>query len=560
MQSMRFLLRNNAVNIALTIIFFSTAPKIKGLGRATNLSFRPKSLPLLLHGYWLRDLGCRSSVPLSSPSLARPQFSPFSQRQSASHRVITNTGLLYGAEPLPSESRRKSITALTVSMSSSNEQQGTFANFLASVPSAVSSHFEDGLTSKFPCLQIIMGNEAGDADSIISSLGLAFFNDMINANQVSVPIVSIPRADLSLRRDASLILDLAGIDTKQLLFIDDGFVISNLLTHGPPQAQKSITLVDHNRIRSSLAHLSSVVSEIVDHHEDENSHEHVTTDSGKRIIAFDNGHATVASTCTLVVERLLKAIDSTTKIDGGLGLALLGVILLDSVNMLAEAGKGTARDEEAINSLLVRTDWSTCANSCPSLVDSNTLKNIFPNGRRNAPDRKALFEVLSNSKFDPNFWSQMSATDCLRIDYKEFTVTGKSIVSSIGLSSVLLGMDNLLSKDNFTEALLAYISSENVGLFGVLTLEFKNGRPQRELLVAGLKSEVVDSFANFLTKHHDAAYLEVVERDGGCFFTEGEKTGSKKLPIRVFRQGNSKGSRKQVAPVLLAHASTISKL
>mmetsp|Transcript_2410 Transcript_2410/g.4621 ORF Transcript_2410/g.4621 Transcript_2410/m.4621 type:complete len:558 (+) Transcript_2410:33-1706(+) len=557
MLSKQFSFRNGAVVATFAIIFYLTALKIEGLCRATNLSFTRKSLSPRLRGYQSRDWSWGSLMTLSFVSKARPHLSLFARK------AITRTGIsgiLYGFNSFPVKYPRKSITTLPVSMSSSNEQHGTFANFLAYVQNTVSSHFEEGSASRSPCIQMIMGNEAGDADSIISALGLAHVNSMINSSQVSVPIISIPRADMSLRRDAVLILDLAGIDVTKLLFIDDDCVTSYLLTHDPSQEQKSITLVDHNRMRASLANLSSMVSEIVDHHEDENSHEHVTIDSGKRIVAFDNGFATVASTCTLVAERLFEAVDPTTKIDGGLGLALLGVILLDSVNMLPEAGKGTYRDEHAINSLLARTDWSTCANTFPSLVDSNTLEDIFPQGRTNVPDRKNLFDVLSNSKFDPNFWAQMSVTDCLRIDYKKFVVPGQSVVPSIGLSSVLLGMDNLLAKDNFTEELLAYVSSENVDLFGVLTLEFKDDRPQRELLIAGLKSEVVDSFANFLTKHHDAANLEVVERNVECFLTEAGKIDSTKFSIRVFCQGNSKGSRKQVAPILVAHASTISKL
>jgi hypothetical protein len=88
----------------------------------------------------------------------------------------------------------------------------------------------------------------------------------------------------------------------------------------------------------------------------------VTIDSGKRNVAYENGIASVASTYTLIVERLfglsnntnstaaatnnddMKADDSsgigkdddgagmtiTTQIDGSLGILLLGVILLDS--------------------------------------------------------------------------------------------------------------------------------------------------------------------------------------------------------------------------------------
>ena len=473
--------------------------------------------------------------------------------------------------------RRKSLTTLPRAMSLSNDDHHTasFANFLHSVPEDLSDRIKIVATNGLSPVRMIMGNEAGDADSIISSLGLAHANSIISPadqNETSIPLVSIPRADMSLRRDAVLLLDLAGINADNLLYIDDEIVTNHLLSLtqnnsdlSPQEVPNTITLVDHNRIRSSLSHLSSAVTEIVDHHEDEHSHEHVTSGSGKRIIAFDNSHATVASTCTLVAERLFQAMDEPTmKVDGGLGLALLGVILLDSVNMLPEAGKGTARDEEAMQALLERTDWSSCADITPSFVDAATLEKLFPNGRDSMPDRTALFEVLSNSKFDPKFWSEMSVMDCLRIDYKKFMVTGKSplMVPSIGLSSVLLDMDAFLSKKNIREELSAFMFSEDVGLFGILSLQFEDGKsPQRELLLTGSNPEIVDSFANYLLHHPDAAFLDVMEREHRLSDGEGQTCDEHSAkPIRVFRQGNSKGSRKQVAPVLISHASTFSRL
>ena len=300
----------------------------------------------------------------------------------------------------------------------------------------------------------------------------------------------------------------------------------------------------------------------MDHHADENYHKDVTVDSGKRIVAFENGHATVASTCTLVAERIFQATTLGTNqqstIDGTLGLLLLGVILLDSVNMLPAAGKGTARDEDAMQMLLKQTNWTSFETVVPSLVDATALGKIFPNGRSAMPDRTALFEVLSGAKTDPQYWLDLSVTDCLRIDYKKFIVSpppGTSssplLGSSIGLSSVLIDMDSLSSKDNFQKDLEAFVASSGVDLFGVLALKFHDGIPRRELLLTGSNADIVNSFSKYLLNHPDAAFLEVTERK------ECSTTGEMGDSIRVFRQGNSKGSRKQVAPILLGHAGSI---
>jgi exopolyphosphatase len=245
-----------------------------------------------------------------------------------------------------------------------------------------------------------------------------------------------------------------------------------------------------------------------------------------------------------------------------LGLLLLGVILLDSVNMLPSAGKGTARDEDAMQMLTKNTNWTSLETVVPSFVDATTLNRIFPNGRNAMPDRMALFEVLSSAKNDPQFWTELSVMDCLRIDYKKFIVSpplGKTVsalsVSSIGLSSILVDMDSLLAKDNFQKDLAAFVASSDVDLFGVLALKFHDGIPRRELLLTGSNVDIVDSFSKHLLNHPDAAFLEVTEQKK-CSTVEMDDSIRVKY-IRVFRQGNSKGSRKQVAPILLGHAASI---
>jgi len=503
-----------------------------------------------------------------------------------------------------------SITSTVAMMSRSDDATADddFASFLASVPATLSREMErirnsndddggDGMS-----IRVIMGNEAGDADSIVSALGLAYVlsreEEVASSAKVLegdkemktmvVPVVSVPRADISLRRDVILLLDLAGVDVDDLLYLDDDIVTRHLLP--PPAAVASsktppvtLTLVDHNRIRSSLSHLSSSVTYILDHHEDEGDHNiRATADSGTRTIAFEDGRATVASTCTLVAERMFrrKQDDSvpakddqstnTISIDGSLGLMLLGVILLDSVNMLPAAGKGMARDEEAMRSLMERTDWVSASDDCgrgsqrSRLVDAAALDKIFPDDGNGKPDRTALFEALSGAKNDPRFWLGLSTTDRLRIDYKRFSVptiqgrpaslSSPARITSIGLSSVLVDADTLLSREGFRDDLAEFVKSSDVGLFGILAVTFgEGGGPRREMLLTGPDPGIVDSFATFLLEHPDAAFLEIAEREAGD--DNGANDDDARSVVRVFRQGNGKGSRKQVAPILLGHAA-----
>lgn len=424
-----------------------------------------------------------------------------------------------------------------------------FTEFLESLQLNVSNRLK-GSNENISPIHLVMGNEAGDADSIVSSLSLAYVNSL-SSDFLNLPLVSIQRSDLPLRRDVVYLLDMAGISTDILLYMNDP-IVNEILKDAAPT---SMTLVDHNRIKSSLSFLSDNISEILDHHEDECSHDHVTVDSGNRVIAFDKGLATVASTCTLVAERLLRALGPTASIDQSLGLVLLGVILLDSVNMLPEAGKGTPRDETAIQALLNRTAWSTYAKRSPTLVGDDALNKIFPYGRDKIPDRTALFDALSGAKFDPMFWQEMSASDCLRIDYKRFPVEGESLVQAIGMSTVLLDMKSVLAKQNFHSTMADFVSAEDIDIFGVMTMHVNDGGTWiRELLLTGRDTSLVDSFAQYLLKHPDAAFLQI-EEQMKCL-----KDKKESMYARVFSQGNVKGSRKQVAPVFLNYATSLSRL
>jgi hypothetical protein len=158
---------------------------------------------------------------------------------------------------------------------------------------------------------------------------------------------------------------------------------------------------------------------------------------------------------------------------------------------------------------------------------------------------------LIGAKSDPKFWLEMTAMNCLRIDYKKFIVNKRS---SIGLSSVIITMDDLLGKDGLFESMKEFIASEDVNLFGVLGVTFDDDEPRRELILAGSDTNVVNSFAHFLLEHPDAADLDITEREKCRDYTQDG------IQIRVFRQGNPKGSRKQIAPLLLHHASTLESL
>ena len=100
--------------------------------------------------------------------------------------------------------------------------------------------------------------------------------------------MQVPRLDLL---ETTLLLGMAGIDVGRLLCLDGPPPVPELLSpataaaaaagagagagEGGTPPELRVTLLDHNRIRPPLAHLSGSVVEILDHHEDEGDHPHV---------------------------------------------------------------------------------------------------------------------------------------------------------------------------------------------------------------------------------------------------------------------------------------------
>ena len=406
----------------------------------------------------------------------------------------------------------------------------------------------------------IMGNEAGDADSIISALTLSYVRNCLKAGSVKdsseqeitktlhIPIVSINREDMALRRDVILLLSLLDIDDQKLIYIDDdsfrSIVNTNTIrsNHEDEKIQESLsfTLVDHNKLRNDLYGLyENDVVEILDHHKDEGSHVQSVVDS-RRNVAFEGANALVGSSCTLIVEEIIRSMSLTDEfVDPGVALSLLGVILLDTLNMSKAAGKGTHRDGVAIKFLTEKIDWKRlhCDEKAKELIWSDGIGSEASDG----PDREKFFRFLNDAKSDAVFWNDMTVRDALRIDYKRFTSTNGEKV--FGLSSVMLSISSFLSKKDFEKQAIRFMEEVNIDLIGILSMTVVDDSPKREFLLIGNRMEVTVLTDFFLNQNSSASFLQMSLEKKACFGDDKEYV--------IFQQQNPKGSRKQVAPVLI---------
>ena len=133
---------------------------------------------------------------------------------------------------------------------------------------------------------LVLGNIAGDADSVVSSIVLASI--LTSQGIPSKAVLNFPKSELSLRLDVVRILTDANIDTATLYHIDT-----------LPECKGDVILVDHNEVVPQQRHLfpDSRIVGIYYHHTDIGKHQHLKV----RIIK------PVGSCCTLLMQDALKS-------------------------------------------------------------------------------------------------------------------------------------------------------------------------------------------------------------------------------------------------------------
>ena len=166
-------------------------------------------------------------------------------------------------------------------------------------------------------IQLVMGNQSGDMDSICSAIGFSLI--LPNA----IPIINIEKSEMSIRKDVLYLLEQVSIDPKSLYYKDSLPFFLSLAKKG----KALMTLVDHNVLAPGQTEWTPYVNRIIDHHVDE----HV-----KYPLLEEKIIAQTGSCATIIAEMR------------DLGLLLRAPILLDTSNG-QDLRKTTARDLKFIS-------------------------------------------------------------------------------------------------------------------------------------------------------------------------------------------------------------------
>jgi inorganic pyrophosphatase/exopolyphosphatase len=363
-----------------------------------------------------------------------------------------------------------------------------------------------------PVIRLVTGNEASDADSIVCSLVGAYLLD--KGLGITMPLIMCDRKDMCLRGETVLLLEQCGVDPSKLLFGDDPEIVELLKKS---ILIKEVILVDHNKATGIIEPLGEKVTAIFDHHLDLEAHAHVIGTS--RAIAFEGAKALAASCGTVLAEQHRGALQH----DAQAARALFGVILIDSVNMDEKAKKGTQRDADAIEFLM----------------------SAFGGSQE---QRQTMFSQLDGAKFDAALWRKLEVDQCLRYDYKCFTVKSEGKPDlQVGISSVLCALDDLSKKERWNETLLERIEKENLNLFAITAQVKTESGTKRQLMLLASDEDSTKSAGTFVKEYREPD-LELTDLEPSLQGPSG---------ILAFNQGNLGASRKQVAPCLQKYLASL---
>ncbi len=336
--------------------------------------------------------------------------------------------------------------------------------FLARAKSGVFSH-------------VVLGNEAADMDSVVSSLVYSFLLTQ-KTGELHVPVVNVPAADLCLRTDVTRLFSLTSVDASSLLFSDQ----VNL-------ADKRLHLVDHNRLSAAQGALAGQVVEVLDHHRDDGLYR----DASPRRIVFPLG-----SCCTLVAQHAL--LHQAALVDRTVATLLLGPILVDTGNLDPELGKTEPLDAEM----------------------AAALAPLAGLGDRAARD--GFFAGLNNAKFDV---SQLSIGDLLRKDYKEFIVGSRRV----GMCAVLRELSDMPAEE-LQRAADEWMARQKLDVLVVMTAYFEgpDKRFARQNWFVGGDERLADSVAAHLEGEASLKLqrLRLGAAVRGRAFTQGDVRPSRK--------------------------------
>lgn len=300
---------------------------------------------------------------------------------------------------------------------------------------------------------LVMGNTTADLDSTISACVLAYLkniqigalsNEMqINpsAKEIYLPVVNCKRGTLFHRFDIEFLFKTLSIDEADLLYssqIELGSYENHVIVNNENFmfSNPSLILVDHHELDKKQSQLSQFVTEIYDHHADQNFNYKIYPQLKEKVVLFPR-----CSALSVILEvyakqngtmtSLLEKISFFSKLENTFDF-LLAPLIVDSNSFKKKTKdfRWVQVDYELATEIGLLFPTTIIENK---VADQSTIKDIW----------KSIQKKLKKAKKDTSNNLKLGLDSLLRKDMKIYVIESKNI--SVSFSSIPISFESITS-------------------------------------------------------------------------------------------------------------------
>lgn len=280
-------------------------------------------------------------------------------------------------------------------------------------------------------LDIVIGNQSADLDSIASAISLAHYLAKVTEKKF-IPIINSTKSVIASKKTCTFMFEQLSVDLNDLVFLED-------LVH---DRIGEVYLVDHNELdkRECDLRLSELVTGVIDHHLDKGEFKN----ANPRCI-----DTRVGSNASLIVSMITTGIE----LDPSFANLLLFPIVNDTSNLTRIAHQ----------------------------IDIDAVEYLT---RFASVDRNQLDKKLDNLKFNSD--SNETVSELLRQDLKMYT-------GLWAMSATNKGLVEWIRRGKNVADIVEFMDANDLAFFGILSLHREEGVYKRDLVIFG-KEQMVRGF------------------------------------------------------------------
>ena len=316
-------------------------------------------------------------------------------------------------------------------------------------------------------LQVVVGNQSADLDSITSAISLAFYLNQTTTGKNFIPIINSTKSVIASKKPCTWMFDQLSVDLNNLIFLDD-------LNR---DRINEVYLVDHNELdkRENDLSLGELVSGVIDHHLDKGEFKSANP---------RNIDTRVGSNASLVVAMIRQA---QIELDSSFANMLLFPIVNDTSNLTRNTHQ---IDIEAVEYLI----------------------------RFASINRLELNSKLEELKFSSGGSEPVS--ELLRQDLKMYS-------GSWAMSSLTIGLIEWIRHGKILDDIVEFVNENRLFFFGILSFHREDGVYKRDLVLIG-DEITIRGFVD--TKMTSLTFIDAVYSPSTCcaIFKVNDSTLSRK--------------------------------